>query len=133
MKELKRELESANSRLSELKSASLLENVREVKGYSLLTAQLDTKPDEARSICDSFKSKYPNGVIVLATVFAGKLNFVSAVGSEAVKKGAHAGNILKEISLICDGRGGGRPDSAMSGGKDISKVPAALAEVEKLL
>ncbi len=133
MKELKRELESANARLSELKGAALIENVKSVKGFKLLTAKVDVKPDEARAICDSFKSKYADGVAVLATVFAGKLNFVACAGSAAVKNGAHAGNILKEISIICDGRGGGRPDSAMSGGKDISKVDAALAKVEELL
>ncbi len=133
MKELKRELESLNSRLSELKSSALLENVKSVKGYKLLTAKLDSKPDEARAVCDSFKSKYPDGVIVLAAVFGGKLNFVAAAGGEAVKAGAHAGNILKEISVICDGKGGGRPDSAMSGGKDISKIDLALSRVEELL
>ena len=133
MKEVKRELESANSRLSELKSASLLESVKTVGGFKLLTARLDCKADEARNICDSFKSKYSNGVIVLATVYQDKLNFVAAAGADAVKAGAHAGNILKEISQICDGRGGGRPDSAMSGGKDISKVELALSKVEGLL
>jgi alanyl-tRNA synthetase len=133
IKETKRELESANARLSELKSASLLANVKNVKSYQLLTAKLDIKPDEARSICDNFKSKYTNGVIVLATVFAGKLNFVAAAGADAVKSGAHAGNILKEISVICDGKGGGRPDSAMSGGKDLSKIALALSKVEELL
>ena len=133
MKEVKRELESANSRLSELKSASLLENVKTVGEFKLLTARLDCKPDEARNICDSFKSKYSNGVIVLATVYQDKLNFLAAAGADAVKAGAHAGNILKEISQICDGRGGGRPDSAMSGGKDISKVELALSKVEGLL
>ena len=133
MKEVKRELESANSRLSELKSASLLESVKTVGEFKLLTAMLDCKADEARNICDSFKSKYSNGVIVLATVYQDKLNFVAAAGADAVKAGAHAGNILKEISQICDGRGGGRPDSAMSGGKDISKVELALSKVESLL
>ena len=133
IKEVKRELESANSRLSELKTASLLDSLKTVGDYKLLCAKLDVKPDEARGICDSVKSKYPDGVAVIATVFAGKLNFVAAAGAEAVKRGAHAGNILKEISVICDGRGGGRPDSAMSGGKDLSRVDEALAMVEKLL
>jgi alanyl-tRNA synthetase len=133
IKEIKRELESANSRLSELKSASLLETIKTVKGYKLLSAKLESKPDEARTICDSFKSKYSDGVIVLAAVYDGKLNFVAAAGADAVKSGAHAGNILREISQICGGKGGGRPDSAMSGGKDLTKIDLALAKVEELL
>ena len=63
----------------------------------------------------------------------GKLNFVASAGAEAVKAGAHAGKILAEISPICDGRGGGRPDSAMSGGKNLDKIDEALAAVEAIL
>jgi alanyl-tRNA synthetase len=66
-------------------------------------------------------------------VFDGKLNFVAAAGQDAVKAGAHAGNILKEISAICGGKGGGRPDSAMSGGRDIDKIDEALAKAEEIL
>ena len=58
---------------------------------------------------------------------------IAAAGSEAVKLGAHAGNILKEISVIAGGKGGGRPDSAMSGGRDLDKIPEALAAVEEIL
>ena len=54
-------------------------------------------------------------------------------GADAVKAGAHAGNILKEISVICGGKGGGRPDSAMSGGRDLDKIDEALARVEEIL
>ena len=72
-------------------------------------------------------------VCVFAAVNSDRLNFVAAAGAEAVKLGAHAGNILKEISVICDGRGGGRPDSAMSGGKNLAKVDEALAAVEAIL
>ena len=66
-------------------------------------------------------------------MFDGKLNFVAAAGQDAVKAGAHAGNILKEISAICGGKGGGRPDSAMSGGRDIDKIDEALAKAEEIL
>ena len=61
------------------------------------------------------------------------MNFIAAAGKDAVASGAHAGNILKDISAICGGKGGGRPDFAMSGGKDIDKIPEALAKVEELL
>ena len=72
-------------------------------------------------------------MVVFALVSDGKLNFVAAAGSEAVKAGAHAGKILSTVSEICGGKGGGRPDSAMSGGKDIAKIGEALDKVYELL
>jgi alanyl-tRNA synthetase len=133
LEEARRELESATSKISEMQSASLLDGIKTVGSFKLLTAALDMKPDGARALCDTVKAKYPDAVAVFATKADGKLGFVAAAGSEAVKLGAHAGNILKEISAICGGRGGGRPDSAMSGGQDFSKVPEALARVEEIL
>ena len=134
LRDMKRELDSANSKLSEMKTASLVDSVKQVGAFKLLVARLDdVRPDAARNLCDTVKAKYADGVVVFALVSDGKLNFVAAAGSEAVKAGAHAGNILKQISAICGGKGGGRPDSAMSGGKDIDKIPEALAEVEKIL
>ena len=133
IKELRRQLESASSKISEMKSASLMDNVRTVGKFKLLTAKIDARPDEARSLCDTFKSKFADGVVVFAAVMGDKLNFVSAAGAEAVKAGAHAGNILKEISAICGGKGGGRPDSAMSGGRDLDKIDEALGRVGEIL
>ena len=134
LRDMKRELDSANSKLSELKTASLMDSVKDVGAYKLLTGRLDdVRADAARNLCDNFKAKYENGVVVFAIVADGKLNFVAAAGAAAVKAGAHAGNILKEVSAICGGKGGGRPDSAMSGGKDIDKISEALSKVEELL
>ena len=134
LRDMKRELDSANSKLSEMKTASLVDSVKQVGAFKLLVARLDdVRPDAARNLCDTVKAKYADGVVVFALVSDGKLNFVAAAGSEAVKAGAHAGNILKQISAICGGKGGGRPDSAMSGGKDISRVNDALLRAEEIL
>ncbi len=133
IKELRRQLDSASSKISEMKSQSLMDNVKTVGKFKLLTARVDARPDEARALCDTFKSKFADGVVVFAAVMGDKLNFVSAAGAEAVKAGAHAGNILKEISAICGGKGGGRPDSAMSGGRDLDKIDEALTRVGEIL
>ena len=133
IKETKRALESANSRISEMKSKAMLDSVKEIGKFKTLITRVDSRPDEARGLCDSFKSKFSDGIIVLAAVCDGKLNFVAAAGADAVKGGAHAGNILKEISAVCGGKGGGRPDSAMSGGKDIDKVLDALNLAEQII
>jgi len=133
IKETKKELESANAKLSEMKTQSLIDGIKTVGKFKLLTAKVDVRADSARGLCDTVKSKFADSVAVFAAVSDGKLNFVASAGPEAVKAGAHAGNILKEISSICGGKGGGRPDSAMSGGKDLDKIDEALARVEELL
>jgi len=133
LKEAHREIESANAKLSEIKAASLLDRVKTVGSYKVLAEPVEMRADAARGMCDSFKSKYSDGVIVLAWVDGDKFGFVAAAGADAVKAGAHAGNILKDISAICGGKGGGRPDSAMSGGRDKDKIPAALERVYEIL
>ena len=133
IKETKRQLDSANSKLSELKAASLMNDVETVGAFKLLVARIDGTPDSARGLADTFKAKYPDGVCVFAAVNGEKLNFVAAAGADAVRNGAHAGNILREISAIAGGKGGGRPDSAMSGGKDLDKIEAALGRVREIL
>ncbi len=133
IKEVKRALESANARLAEKETEKLLESLKTVGKFQLLAAKIEAKPDTARTLCDSVKAKYPLGVAVFATISDGKLNFVAAAGKDAVALGAHAGNILREISAITGGKGGGRPDSAMSGGRDLDKVDEALARVSEIL
>ena len=93
----------------------------------------DVTPDMLRTLSDSLRDKAPNLVSVLALVHDGKINFVAACGKEAVKKGAHAGNILKQIAKIAGGGGGGRPDSATAGGKDVSKLEEALEAVNNIV
>ncbi len=133
IKELRRELESANAKISEMQAARLLDNIEEIGAYRVLVAKLDMKPDAARTLTDTFKAKYSNGVIVIAAQQGEKFNLVAAAGADAVKSGAHAGKIVGEIAAICGGKGGGRPDSAMAGGKDVSKIDEALARVKAIL
>jgi alanyl-tRNA synthetase len=133
LRELRRSLESAEAKLAAAKLDSLVDSAVSVGNLKLLTARLDMKPDAARGICDGIKAKYSDMVAVFAAVSDGKLNFVAVCGADAVKAGAHAGNILKTISVIAGGKGGGRPDSAMSGGRDLDKIDEALAAVAPLL
>ena len=133
IKNTNKELESANARLAEIKTESLLSDIKTVGKFKVLVAKVEMKPDAARGLCDTVKSKHSDSVAVFAAISDGKLNFVASAGAEAVKAGAHAGNILKEISAITGGKGGGRPDSAMSGGRDLDKVDEALSRVEAIL
>ena len=133
IKELRRELESANSQIANAKAEALLAGIKTVGKFRLLAAKVEMRPDQARGLCDTVKDKYSNAVAVFAAVSDGKLNFAVAAGADAVKAGAHAGNILREVAAICGGKGGGRPDSAMGGGKDVDKIPDALAKAEEIL
>ena len=133
IRDLKKSLESAQGKLAEAQTASLVSSAKQVGCVRLLTASLNATPDAARTMCDTLKAKYADIVVVFAAVHGDKLNFVATCGSDAVKAGAHAGNLLKVVSAITGGKGGGRPDSAMSGGKEISKVDEALAEAEAVL
>ncbi len=134
IKELRRELESANAKLAQGKAETLLSSVKTVGKFKLLSASLEgMKPDAVRSLADTVKEKYPDAVAVFALVDAGRLNFIAAAGPEAVKMGAHAGKLLSEVAAVTGGKGGGRPDSAMSGGKDISKLGDALKKAEEIL
>ena len=134
VKELKRELDTANSRIAESKAEALLSSLKTVGKFKLLAARVDSmKPDAARALADTVKAKHPDAVAVFALVSDGKLSFVAAAGAEAVRLGAHAGNLLREVAAVTGGKGGGRPDSAMSGGRDTDKIDDALLRAEEIL
>ncbi|MBQ2809870.1 MAG: alanine--tRNA ligase [Clostridia bacterium] len=131
---LKRELESLNAKLAGTRVDELIGGAKVVNGLYVITADLgDMGVEAVRSLGDAIKDKCPSCVAVFAIHSGEKLNFMAVCGREAVAKGAHAGNILRKVSEVAGGKGGGRPDSAMSGGRDISKIPEALALVESLI
>ena len=90
-------------------------------------------PDAARGICDSLKAENADLVVVIGTNCDSKLNFVAACGKDAVSAGAHAGKLLSQISAIAGGKGGGRPDNAMSGAADVTKMSEALSAAADIL
>ncbi len=133
LKEAHRALESAEAKLADAKLSSLIDSAKTHGAYRLLTARLEMKTEAARSLCDAIKGKYSDMVAVFAVLDGDKLGFVTCCGADAVKAGAHAGKLASAVAAITGGKGGGRPDSAMAGGKDIAKVDEALKAVEGLL
>ena len=130
----KREIDALNGKLAAGKLDTLLAEAKTVGAVRLITADLgETALDAVRSLCDALRDKASDAVAVFAVENGGKLNFVSACGKEAVAHGAHAGNLLKAVSAITGGKGGGRPDSATSGGRDLDKIPDALAAAGEIL
>lgn len=134
LKEKDKAIEKLSAQLAKIQLESKLSNAVDYKGVKLVTAVLkNTTPDALRQMCDQIKDTMANGVAVLACINGEKANICAAVGKDAVKLGAHAGNIVREVAKLAGGNGGGRPDSAMAGAKDISKVEGAVAQVESIL
>ena len=131
---LRKEIDALNSKLASGNLDSLIADAKQVGSVRLITADMaDMSMDAARALGDSIKDKYADVAAVLALHSGDKLNFIAVCGKDAVAAGAHAGNLLKAVSAVTGGKGGGRPDSAASGGKDIAKIPEALAEAENVL
>ncbi len=130
----KKTVDALNSKLASGRLDEILASAVEVGNVKLATADLGaTSPDAARALGDKLRDKDASVVAVLAIHEGEKLNFLAVCGTEAVKAGAHAGKLVGKVAEICGGRGGGRPDSAMAGGKDTSKIAEALAAAKELL
>lgn len=131
-----RELAELRSEISALKAGSLMDSARQVGGVRLITAEVEvSNPGELRSMCDTARDNGADIVAVFAGVNKekGTLNFACACGADAIKLGAHAGNIVRETAKIAGGSGGGKPDSAMAGAKDASKADETLAAVDSIV
>ena len=131
-----RELAELRGEISALKAGSLMDSARQVGGVRLITAEVEvSNPGELRSMCDTARDNGADIVAVFAGVNKekGTLNFACACGADAIKLGAHAGNIVRETAKIAGGSGGGKPDSAMAGAKDASKADEALAAVDSIV
>ncbi len=134
LKEDKHEIERLNNKIAASQADEIFKNSKTVGAFTVITGKTEgVSVDGVRALCDKIKSQTPNVVAVIATNNDGKLNLVACAGAEAVKSGAHAGNILKEISKIAGGGGGGRPDNATSGVKLADKIDDALNEVYNIL
>ena len=130
LKETKQALEKAESKLAGSKLDEILKNVTEIGAVKVASSLLNgVAPDELRKMTDTVKAQNNDMIIVLGAVNGEKLTFCAACGKDAIKCGAHAGNLVREIAKIAGGNGGGKPDSAMAGGKDISKAEDAIKAV----
>ncbi|MED4953637.1 alanine--tRNA ligase [Paenibacillus sp. FSL R5-0527] len=134
LKELSRENESLQSKLSAIEAGELTSKVVSIGETRLLAAKVQAGSMEAlRGLADELKAKLPDAVLVLGAPMDDKVNFVVAVPKVAVGRGLHAGKLVKEIAAVCGGGGGGRPDMAQAGGKDAGKLDEALKLAEQLI
>ena len=130
VKELSAENESLKNQLARSAMGDVMSQVQEVGGVKVLAARvpgLDTAG--LRELGDQLRDKLGEGVVVLVTTGEEKVSILATATAGAVAKGVHAGNIVRQIAALCGGKGGGRPDSAMAGGKDVAAADAVVAAV----
>lgn len=133
-KSLHSEIESLKSKMAQEAAGDVMDQVKEVKGVKLLAAQIDgVDMNGLRDLGDQLKEKLGEGVVVLASGNDGKVSLMATATDGAMKKGAHAGNLVKGIAGCVGGGGGGRPNMAQAGGKNPAGIPDALAKAAEVL
>ena len=134
IKSLNSELESLKSKAAKEALGDVMDQVVDVKGVKLLATSVQgVDMNGLRDLGDQLKGKLGEGVVVLASESDGKVNLVAMATEEAMKNGAHAGNLIKAIAGKVGGGGGGRPNMAQAGGKNPAGIPDAIAEAKTAL
>ena len=133
-KELHSEVESLKSKLAKDAMGDVMDQVEEVAGVKVIAVSVeDMDMNGLRDLGDQLKEKIGEGVVVIASSANDKVSLMATATDEAMKKGAHAGNLIKAIASCVGGGGGGRPNMAQAGGKNPAGIPDALAKVKEVL
>ena len=134
MKELSSENEALKSAAAKDALGDVSNQVKEICGMQYFSAKLNGV--DMNGLCDlgdQMKAKITDGMIVLASECDGKVNLIAMATDSAMKKGAHAGNLIKQIAGLVGGGGGGRPNMAQAGGKNPAGMDEALMKAEEVL
>lgn len=134
LKEANKEIEKLEHDMAKDQISGLLDSVKNKNGINYVIKKFDgVDVNTLRDLADEVRNKVGSVVVLFATVNDGKLNFICAVSKDLVEKKIAAGKLIKEIAKVAGGGGGGRPDMATAGGKDIAKVEEALNKLSDLL
>ncbi len=134
IRNLTRENDQLKNKLAKTAMNDIIEQMQEINGYHVITAKFEgVDMNTLRNLGDQIKNKYEMAVVVLANVIEDKVELLAMVSDSAMQKGAHAGNIIREVAKIAGGGGGGKPNMAQAGGKNPEKVDEALQKVYALL
>ena len=129
-----RQLEKLKAKMAGGAADEMLSKKVDINGVAVLAAEVkDMDANAMRTLGDQLKNKLGSGVIVLAGAAGGKVSLMAMATDDAVKKGAHEGNIIKAAAAVCGGGGGGRPNMAQAGGKDAAKIADALEKAKEIV
>ncbi|MGL5439454.1 MAG: alanine--tRNA ligase [Filifactoraceae bacterium] len=133
-RDLKREIIELKGKLIRSTLSDISNDVTDVKGVKIYAKIYEAMSSvDLKDTIQIIRDKELADVIVISSVESEKINFVAFASEEAIKQGVHAGNIVKEIATIAGGSGGGKPNQAQAGGKDISKIKQAMDEVYSVI
>ena len=128
LKAAQKEIEQLKEKLVSGSFDEVLSKAVDINGIKAVAARFDQlDPEALRNTCETLRSKLGSGIVVLASASGGKVNFVAMATKDAVDRGAHCGNVVREAAKAAGGGGGGRPDMAQAGGKDAEKIGDALS------
>jgi alanyl-tRNA synthetase len=131
---LQKEVERLQRRLARSQFEEMLGRMEQVDGANLLVAQVEVAGvDELREMADWFRDKVSSGVAVFGTIHNDKPMLIATVTEDLIARGVKAGDLVREAARIVGGGGGGRPNLAQAGGRDASRLPAALAAVPEMV
>ncbi|WP_017380186.1 alanine--tRNA ligase [Paenisporosarcina sp. TG-14] len=130
LRQVQRENDSLSAKMANNQASSILENAQQIDGITVLSSRVQVKDNnQLRQMMDDLKTKMNQAVIVLGAAEGDKVMLIAGVTNDLTGGKYHAGNIVKHVAEQCDGKGGGRPDMAMAGAKDSSKLEEALQSV----
>lgn len=133
-REFEKQIDAFKEKMAAAKVNNIMTGIKHIGEINLLTAQVDGMgADEMKAMADKVKAEVSCSVAVMGALTDGKITFVAMASKDAVKMGVHCGNIIKEITSIAGGRGGGKPDMAQGGGADANKIDDALAKVDEIV
>lgn len=133
-KEMAKEIEALKAKMAGSAAEDIIKNAENVNGVNVVCAVVeDTDTNGLKTMGDELKNKLGSAVVVLASVKEGKIGLVAMATDDAVKKGAHSGNIIKAAAAVCGGGGGGKPNMAQAGGKDASKLAEAVEKAKEVI
>ena len=133
-KKLQKEFDELKKKMASGSVEDILAKAEQINGFNVISARMDgIEIDVLKDLGDRLKDRLENAVVVLGSVNEDKVVFLVMAGQDAVAKGAHAGNIIKEVAKVAGGGGGGKPNMAQAGGKDPSKIDEALKQTFELV
>ena len=136
LKAKEKEIEKLKAEINSFKTAGIMAGAVDVNGVQLVVYYAgEADANSLRSMAETARDSAPNTVAIIAGSNAekGTCSFACACGKDAISRGAHAGNIVREVAKVAGGSGGGKPDMAMAGGKEISKIDDALMSAKEIL
>ena len=120
IREQEREIDSLKQHAINYEISKMLDKMRCINGINILSVKTENKDiDDLRKMSDVIRQKVKSGIVVIGSIYQNKILFIATVTNDLIKQGYHAGKIVKSIAQVTGGGGGGRPDFAQAGGKDL--------------